>query len=404
MTKKVAWLIVLILFSSSVFAIGISPAKIYNNFEPGLSYTKEFQTWNTMDRPIDISLSVEGDLAEYITLSETYFEQVQPNENRKFLVTVNLPVSLDSGGLKMSYIRATEENRNEKGTINVRGAVRTRIEVKVAIEGKSVEITSATGSNIPQGAASYFEGVAHNYGTITVNQMNGYLTVLDQEEKQLFNTRVGSHINIKSYEGREFFTQIPSQSWGPGRYKLNFKVDYDGELVERNTSFIIGELKVDVFNLTSEIETGEISDFEFSLKNKWNEQVKDAYADIKIYDDVNVYLITKTHNFDIGPWEEKRIETFLNGKKLRAGNYKVEVKLNYADKNTIAISDFSVKEKGQELKASSGEAFKFPTGNGVIYGLVGLVVLTIGSLVSMNLLLLRKLNQLGPKIKRIKKK
>ena len=191
MTKRgVLFLLIVVLLSSSVFAIGISPAKVHHDFQPGLSYTKEFRAWNTLTYPIDISLSVEGDLAEYMSLSEPYLKDLQPNESRVFYLSMNLPAQLESGGLKMSYVRATEEKRNDRGTISVRGAVRTRVEVKVAIEGKSVEITSLDTENVAQGAPSYFEGTAHNYGTEKINRMDGYAEVFDQEGKSLFNTKI----------------------------------------------------------------------------------------------------------------------------------------------------------------------------------------------------------------------
>ena len=93
-----------IIFMSFVSAggVGISPAYYKEFFEPGLTKTFDFHSFNANSEE-GLSIYVKGDLAQYVTLSKTSLVG-----GGDFSATINLPKKLDKPGPHEIYIGVIE--------------------------------------------------------------------------------------------------------------------------------------------------------------------------------------------------------------------------------------------------------------------------------------------------------
>jgi len=71
--KRWCLLLLLVILSTSVSAIGISPDKLNLNYEPLAEGELSVYVINTEDSEINTSLTLQGDLAKYFKINEKYF-------------------------------------------------------------------------------------------------------------------------------------------------------------------------------------------------------------------------------------------------------------------------------------------------------------------------------------------
>ena len=74
MDKKIINLLIVIVFVSlflipSIFALGVTPGRTTLDFSSNLEKEVSFEVVNTENKDMNFAFSVEGDLADFITLS-----------------------------------------------------------------------------------------------------------------------------------------------------------------------------------------------------------------------------------------------------------------------------------------------------------------------------------------------
>ncbi|MDD5416566.1 MAG: hypothetical protein PHU12_01165, partial [Candidatus Aenigmarchaeota archaeon] len=66
-----------LIMANLTYAIGISPARLIIDFEPGMSDTYEYSVINSESRTIYGQVYVKGDLKDYVTLYDSVVELSQ---------------------------------------------------------------------------------------------------------------------------------------------------------------------------------------------------------------------------------------------------------------------------------------------------------------------------------------
>lgn len=110
MKKTMGWklgFVLILLFSFIVpltqadVGVGISPSKFVLQMEGGRPQTHEFVVFNPGDAPLEIAISIDGEIAEFTTVEPSHAiiePEPQPHErpiknSRNFVVTFNPPAS-----------------------------------------------------------------------------------------------------------------------------------------------------------------------------------------------------------------------------------------------------------------------------------------------------------------------
>ena len=163
MNKKLGVLVIFLISLSLINAgsVGISPARIKLFFEPNLEREFTFKASNTNpDEGIDIY--AKGDLAEYVSLSETYLQG-----KGSFIASLKLPEKINIPGKHEIFIGVIESSTQEGGVGGV-AAVQAVIEIFVPYPGKYVEVAFEL-ENINEGEIALFELDVNNLGTQDVD-------------------------------------------------------------------------------------------------------------------------------------------------------------------------------------------------------------------------------------------
>ena len=105
-------------FLPGVFAIGISPARITMDFEPGLSKTIEYIVFNNENKVLYVEMYKKGDLSQYITLHQIS-ASLQPGEAKTFTFDLKLPQEISTPGVHDNRIGAIESAPEAQGGLSL---------------------------------------------------------------------------------------------------------------------------------------------------------------------------------------------------------------------------------------------------------------------------------------------
>ena len=111
--------IIFLFLVSFVSSLGVSPAKVEANFQPGLEATVSYKVFG-VDLDKKLKISVEGDLAEYVKLDRNRI--IGPGE---FNVIFELPATIKNPG-KNRILIVVEELIDEELEIG-RASCRERV-------------------------------------------------------------------------------------------------------------------------------------------------------------------------------------------------------------------------------------------------------------------------------------
>ena len=135
------WILFLVIvvsfFSNTVSALGVRPAKIELNFQPGFERTFDFTVLsNSPDTKYE--LYVKGDLADYVTLDKS-----EVIGSQTFRATLKLPSVIDVPGKHRILVGVRQEYDEELvGTgIGTAVAIQAAIDVYVPYPGKYVDVS-----------------------------------------------------------------------------------------------------------------------------------------------------------------------------------------------------------------------------------------------------------------------
>jgi hypothetical protein len=94
--KRFVWVIVIILLSAQVLALGITPANRQLDFEPGAEKTIAYRIYNTEQKDFTAHLNITGSLKEYMTLDQEEILFTKEDKVKSFALTIKFPQEMPS--------------------------------------------------------------------------------------------------------------------------------------------------------------------------------------------------------------------------------------------------------------------------------------------------------------------
>ena len=136
MIKKV--ILIMLLLLPSVFALGATPGRTTLDFSPNLAQNISFSVGNTENKEMNIAFTVEGDLAEFVTLSNSVEKLSADEKSKDFNYEINLPRGLSPGvhEAKIVIVEVPAENIDSETVIRATVSVVTQLRVQVQYPGK----------------------------------------------------------------------------------------------------------------------------------------------------------------------------------------------------------------------------------------------------------------------------
>ncbi len=330
-------------------AIGIGPPKVEVDFQPNLNKEITFMVLNQISIPIRAELYVRGDLAEYITLEKEYID-LDPGKSATFQVYITLPSKIDTPGPNNLRIGALESQiTSEAGTVGAKAGVESKLIINVPYEGKYIK-ADLKATDIKKGEIVDFTLSISNIGEEYIADLDASIEIYDSDDEKIATIKTDS-ISISSGEKKDIAAKWSSEDAEAGIYNAIAKITYDGNAKEAETKFRIGDVLIEILDVSiSKFKKGEIAGISLSVQSKWNEEIKDVFADIEIYQGDELVDSIETNKITLGSWEKKTLNAYWNTANIKKGDYTAKAVLNYANQTTY-------KEFGIEVKSG----FEFGT-------------------------------------------
>ncbi|MEK6974512.1 MAG: hypothetical protein AABW41_04735 [Nanoarchaeota archaeon] len=335
MKKKVILFFVLIFFFlmvNNTRALLISPPILNIDYEPGKTVYWGFNVGGIREE------NAIGYYSLYAT--EELNQSIKITSNKSIILstgkwipiggTMIIPPELKPGIHKAGIVVVqTPENPNS-GIIAVIG-VEYVINVMVPYPGKYIEGTLDVRSVKVNEPVNFIIKLV-NRGSEKVLKADIDLDVFDSNNEKAGEIH-GSIENLETNSAQTIELQWDSRNKPYGIYRAVAKIKYDGGSDILQKEFRLGDLVVDIINITGNyIEKGTIGKIIIHAQSQSNDFVE-AYALVEL-NTKNEILQLKSSQISIDPFSIRDFQVFLDTSSIDVGDYEAKAKLFYEDKVT----------------------------------------------------------------------
>ncbi|MBW2984591.1 hypothetical protein KY361_05720 [Candidatus Woesearchaeota archaeon] len=330
--KLITWILALLLLVPTVLSVGITPGRTTIDFVPNDHREFSFRVINNEYKDINVLLLIEGELKDSITLEEKVVKFTSQEYSKSFAFEVDLPEDIGEPGIHEARIIAVALPEGEEGLTSVQAAaaVATQLRVKVPYPGKYLEARLEV---VSQDDKTLFFVAASNLGTETINRAKATIEVFDPDNQKVATIETTE----RSIESKQRVDLVGStQALKPGAYRAVMHLTYDEYSLTQEKRFEIEGILLDVLEVfVKDFKLGEIAKFNILVESKWNELIKNAYAQLIMKNNEgDIIADTKSASFDISPSERKTVFAYWDTEDVEEGAYDGKVILHYEDRTT----------------------------------------------------------------------
>jgi hypothetical protein len=377
---------------SSVYALGVTPARTTIDFSPNLQQQIDYDVINSVGQDMDLVISIQGELSKYISVP-SMSSSMSPSESMKSLsYNVNLPETMEPGLHTADvFILQVPKGGSESGA-NVLAtlAVVTQLHVYVPYPGKYANARMVVYNANQEEDVKFVFPVA-SAGEFDLTSVRANVDIYNKLNEKIdsFSTNA---IEVPSGEKREVVynwkADVPI-----GDYLAKASLIYDEGTINLEESFSVGSRELELQEITVPGFTlGEVAKLEMLVENKWSELISDAFIQTKILNERgDIVSDFKSASYDVEPLGKQVFVSYWDTSGVSVGNYETEISINYGDRSSKKSVEFKV-EKNKLTVVGLGYVISAEGGEGP-NTLVIVLVIVIIFLVIVNLLwffLLRK--------------
>jgi hypothetical protein len=321
------FLVATLLLMQNVLALGVTPGRTTLNYDESLNYQAfEFTILNTYDKTVHLAITTEGDLREAISLpsNET---KLLPNEKSKVITYF------------LDFDEVTLSPGENKGKITVR---QIPDDDEVAMFGAVPAVSMEVVVNIPY-PGKYLDSVIHifesgqnetteflipvvNRGNEKIDFVKGEINITDKGEELTFIET--NSFSLEPLERRDLSAQwlanVPK-----GFYFASIDLIYDDEIATYFKTFKVGDLDIEIFDIFAEdFELGNIVKMNILVENMWNQDLKEVYANLVLYDKNEIKVVDiNSAPYDLPSLTRLRIPLYWDTKDVSRGKYTGMIKI-----------------------------------------------------------------------------
>jgi len=327
---KIFVMLLIVITSAQIQAggVGISPAIYREFFEPNLTKTFNFHSFNA-DPTKGVNTYIKGDLSRYVNLSKKYMLG-----GGEFTATINLPNKIEKPGIHTILIGVIEAEENLTSNIGGIAAIQGRIDIIVPYPGKYAESIFEI-SNINEGEESKYEITSQNLGSQDL-KVNTKIEIYKINSTKKILTETIKQSTLKPKETLRIKGNLQTQNLPPGEYQAIATIDWGKEEII-NKTFRVGEFLVEIIDYDYQFERGKINPFKIQIQNKWNTPIDQVFASVSITDAGVLVGSFKTVSVETSPWEIKNITGYLDTSNLKTKRYTARIALSYGNAKTSKL-------------------------------------------------------------------
>jgi len=320
---------VLVLLSASVAALGVTPGRTTLDYTSNSHHTVNFNIVNDQHKDMKLFLFVTGDLNKSIALSEQLIDMKAKDMTKEISYTVHLPASMKPGKSSTSITIMEIPNSPSPSDTQIGAVVGvvTQLVVNVPYPGKYLEIGELEVSESEIGGVTNFIIPVTNMGKEKLLNVKATIEILGPTNE--FIASVDTE-NIKLEKGQR---QLLKASWkadvNPGKYFAVATITYDRKTDTREKVFNVGTMDIEIEKVeTKNFKLGGIAKIDITLKNNWNDIIKELYGELLIRDlEGDPVADIKTASVDLQPHARQDITAYWETAGLKEGKYEIILKL-----------------------------------------------------------------------------
>jgi hypothetical protein len=383
MNRKIIFLLLIVLLASHVLALGVTPGKRIFEYEVGSEKSGEFSVFNSDKEDVKLIIVVEGELAEYISVSEDEFSMSASEESRSLSYAFEIPRGLKPGNhlTDIKVLQLPDDEGEEEVFIGAIVGVVTQVNLFVPFPGKFIE---AKVNVLDEEEEISFVIPVFGRGEQDIESIRAKIDI-----HGLLNEKIASletnEAELKSGERKDLSVVWDVSEVDPGPYLAVAQIDYDGGNLVINREFTVGKKVLNLVGIGVEnFVLGEIAKLDMIVESGWKETLNDVYAEMIVYDDFGEELSNiKSANYEVPPGKNTLMEAFWDTEGIVEGIYDVSLSFFYEDEVDqydlgVDVRQFDIKFIGTGYVISEGGS----KGSG---NLVTILIVVIGILALMNL-------------------
>lgn len=206
------------------------------------------------------------------------------NSEKSVKYYFNLPESIKKSDVSQGnndiQFKVKELTASMENTIGTSIGLISLLRLKVPYKSKYVS-SSFYIHGRDEGANTIFVIPVENLGTDNISDANVVLDIL--EKGNVIEKLKSKSISIESGERKEIRIVWPTEI-SVGDYVVEGILEYDSIIYEFEKEFIVEGKKLSINNLVVGEILGDAVRFEVTVKNVWNEELGNVYAEIGVYD------------------------------------------------------------------------------------------------------------------------
>ena len=328
-----------ILFSISLFdvaALGISPIK---SVITKINETYFFTIINSEHEDLDVVIYPEGEIADFIALSDTQLH-FSPDEFSKkvyFKLNPNTPPGSYFG--KIVVQQAIPYFKIGDNIVTAR--VRLSHKVNVELPYPKKYIKASLFSNIKNETVELGLRL-RNLGEERIENVEAHIAVKEKERTLIdfISEAAGLNPGEEKILSKSFSRKI----FGNGIYQFVSTVEYDESTIELLDKIVIGRPEIKLKYHTKKLTRGKINKLYFYLYNDWNEKLDDVEIEFDVVRNDEIIGSGKISKFSLLPKTINKICSFVEVPfHIKPGNYGLVIEIHEGNRTFKFDSDIVVK-------------------------------------------------------------
>lgn len=379
-------LFLILLVLPIISSLGITPGRTTFNYETGMTEKEvEFSVINNEHKNTQVMLMIQGELNSSVTLYDSMIEFSPSEESKQFKYNFKVPAGMDKiPGLHTAEIVALEVPKaGNSGTyVGATVAVVSQLYFYVPYPGKYVDADLNVLDAESNGTATFILPLI-NRGKVGIGEARAIIDIYTS-----LNEKIGSidtdYLPIEP-GARTELTGKWNVTASSGNYIAKVTVLYDGESRSFEKQFAIGTQALNIESiLVNNFRLGEIAKLQILVDNKWNQELKNVFANLIVYNNENqVMADIKSAAENIPALDRKELIAYWDTVGVQTGEYNGKLMVKYGEKSSDKNLLLKVSEDNLDI-VGVGYAIR-PQGNSKGTSLSTILIIIIVLMIVINL-------------------
>lgn len=324
--KKYVIAILALILVEVVIGIGVGPVRTDIEFEPNLKSTYGINVFNTDNKAMIVSLSLSGEVDEYINLESGSVEFSANESEKRISFNVSFPRDVPPGTYngKLNILSSPVA----EGTIVASLGVTHDISLFVPAHGKFIRETIERLENAVRLSIE-------NIGVKNIEVLQVESNIIDSTSENKFE------FSESNFEPDEVVVEDIPVDVPVGRYLHEIIIHYDNLSKEINNPLIVGEIELEIIDVVvEEFIVGQITEVLVETRSNWNEELGVFLEADLIKDEVLETSTSQVYQLK----DEAVTSIFFDMEGVEEGDYTFKVRI-FHDGDIAEEKDFRVKLK-----------------------------------------------------------